>query len=233
MSANLVILGATAYPEIAELIRDINDTGSRYSVRCILDDNNDLHHKRIEGVEVIGGIDLAREHRDACFVMGIGSHKSRLIRRQIVDRLNISDDRWATLIHPRAKVYASASIGSGSIVHCGAVVGNGARLGRWVIVLWNSVLGANTIIGDGAMCASNVTVNSRVKIGSYSFVGAASAIADSICLEPGAMIGMGSLIIRDVPLGAFQFGFPSRILSRDDVPREIVDDWQTFKAESC
>ena len=93
-------------------------------------------------------------------------------------------------------------------------------------VHWNSVVGADNRVGDGALLTSNVTTNSGVEIGPYGFVGSASAVAENVTIGPGAMIGMGSVVLRDVAPGVFQFGNPPRVLSREDVPQTILDDWE-------
>lgn len=224
----IVFLGATAIPEIAELISDINAIESRYEIIGALDDDASLHGTKIEGVTIGGGLGKAAEYPQADFVFSIGSFRSRLRRAEILRNLALADDRFATLIHPRAKIYSSASVGAGSIIHCGAVIANGARLGRWSIVLWNVVIGADNLLGDGAMVASGVVTNSKARIGSFSFIGAGSQIAEDVTVGPGAMIAMGSLVMRDVPPGAFQLGNPPRILSTDPVPPEIIDGWQAF-----
>jgi sugar O-acyltransferase (sialic acid O-acetyltransferase NeuD family) len=227
-----VILGASAFPEIAELIRDINHGASRYAVRCLLDDDPARLGSAVEGVPVTGPLDLWVDHPDALFVMGIGSFRTRMARHAILTRLAIPDDRWASLVHPAAKIYSTASVGAGAIVHHGAVVANGARLGRWVIVLWNTVVGADAQVGDGAMLTSNVTTNSGVRIGPYAFVGAGSAVAERVEVGPGAMVAMGSRVLRDVPAGVFQFGEPPRVLGREPVPDDVIRSWTAWSRRS-
>ncbi|WP_172822197.1 acetyltransferase [Magnetospirillum moscoviense] len=224
----LIFLGATAVPELIDVLVDINQAGGSWAPRGILDDNPDLAGTTIAGLPVLGPLERVAEHPDARFVFAIGSHSTRLARHSILCRLDLPDDRYATLIHPGAKVYASASIGAGSIIHFGAVIANGVRLGRWVIVLWNSVIGADSRVGDGALITSQVTTNSGVRIGSYSFIGSASAIAEAVTIGPGAMVGMRSLVLRNVASGTFQFGDPPRILSRQEVPDGIIANWEEF-----
>jgi sugar O-acyltransferase (sialic acid O-acetyltransferase NeuD family) len=221
----LIFLGARAVPELTELVRDINDAEHQYEMVGILDDEVSLHGTEVEGIPVTGGLDKVSDFPDARFVFSIGSFRNRIERYEILQRLGLADDRYATLIHPRAKVYCSATISCGSIIHCGAVVGNGARLGRWVIVLWNAVIGANNILGDGVLVTSNVTTNFSVNIGSYAFIGTASAIAENVTVNPGAMVSMTSLVLRDVEAGTTIFGNPPRTLSTDPVPDRVLKEW--------
>ena len=65
----LVILGASAYPEICEIIYDINKIKKTYEVICLLDDNEKLHNKKIEGVEVKGPLNLANKPMRLAYIL--------------------------------------------------------------------------------------------------------------------------------------------------------------------
>lgn len=214
----LVIMGATAVPEMIDLIKAINDSSPSFSPVAILDDNTSLHGSIVEGIPVTGDLSSYKDHPEAQFLFTIGNHESRFTRKTILQRLSLPDNRYATLIHPASNLYRSASIGSGCIVHFGAVIANGARLGRWVEVLWNSIVGANSTIEDGVKIASNVTINSGILAKRFSYLGAASAIAEDVTIGAGAVVGMGSVITRDVTDGAFVFGSPPRTLKKDELP---------------
>jgi len=214
----LVIMGATAVPEMIDLIRAINEAQPTFELYAILDDNPELANSTIEGIPVTGGLDSHTDHPGAQILFTIGNHESRFTRRAILDRLALPDERYATLIHPASNVYQSASIGAGSIIHFGAVVANGAKLGRWVEVLWNSIIGANATLEDGVKVASNVTTNSGVRAERFSYLAAASAIAEEVTIGAGAVVGMGSIVTRNVEPGAFVFGNPPRVLKKDQLP---------------
>ncbi len=204
MSIPLIFIGAAAVRELTELVRDINAAGQgQWDMRGVLDDRPDLVGQRVGGLPVMGALDRAGDHPDAQFVYAIGSHKSRMTRRQILDRVGLPDQRYATLVHPGAKVYSSASVGIGSIIHFGTVIGNDTRMGRFVIAIWNSVIGADAVVGDGVVVASNVTLNQWVRLGAHCFIGAAAIIADQVTIGPGAMVGTGTMVMRDVEPGAF------------------------------
>ena len=222
----MVFLGAsTAFQEISELINDINENDDRYKIVAILDDNPDLHGRQMGGVEVAGGLDLVHRYPDANFVFGIGSHRTRLQRHEILERLGLSDDRYVTLIHPAAKVYRSATVGAGCIIHAGAVIGNDTVLDPFAIVAFNSAIGPFVRIRRCAMVTTLVVVLSGADIGAGAFIGAGSCLADGIRIGPGAMIGLGTNVFRNVGTGAYVLGNPARELYRVDVPDVLMLDW--------
>ena len=221
----VVFIGATAVPEVAEIVYDINEVEPSYRIEGILDDNPDLEGTEVQGIPVLGPLGLAGEMHDVRFIFCIGSYRTRLERYQIIKRLSLPDDRYVTLVHPTAKIYSSASVGDGCIIHKGSVIADNTRLGRFVVIIYNVVIGAQNCVGDGALITSHVTTNSGVTIGPYSFIGSACAIAENVVIGPGAMVAMRSLVLRDVEPGVFQFGEPPKILKKEEVPEEIMAAW--------
>ena len=226
----LVILGATSYSEIFDLIKDINNVNYKYEVIALLDDNEKLHGKKIEGINIKGCLKLANDFsKNTKFVLGIGSHKTRIIRYHILKRLGIPDSRFETLIHPTASIHSKVKIGNGCIIHTGSVIFHSTLLDSFVVLVANSVIGTRNLIGRGALITSLVSTTADVKIGSFSFIGTGSLIAEGIEIGPGSMIGMGSLIHKNIKHGSVAFGNPFRIIRREKIPKEIVSEWDILK----
>lgn len=217
----LVFLGAgDAFLEIYDLIQDINDyyQDIHYEVIAILDDDENKQGTIMEGVKVVGKLSAARDFPDdVSFVFGIGSRFTRKKRREIIESLGISRERFVTLVHPSAKVYRSTNIGHGCIIHTGAVVGAVSKLKDFVIVTYNSVIGAHTVVEDFAMIASSVTVLNHVHIAEGAFLGVGVCVADGVKIGKYAVIGMTSFVARNVKHGELVLGVPSsRHLQADD-----------------
>ena len=226
----LIFLGASAFTEISEIVRDINHVEPKYEIAGILDDNSSLHGSSVEGSPVLGSLEQVHRHEDATFVLGIGSYRTRLIRYQILRRLNLPRERFATLIHPAAKIYSSATVAQGCIVHAGALIFNNSVLEDFVMVYPNTVIGARNLLCEGALVTSMVTTTSNVIIGSYSHLGTGSSVAESVKIGPGAQVGMGSLVMKDIPPGVFCLGNPLRFLAKAEVPDELLERWKKLGA---
>ena len=232
MMQQLVILGASAYPEIGEIIRDINQEYGKYYVVGILDDNKELHGTEVEGVKVKGPLLEALNYSDDVqFVLGIGSYKTRITRYYILKKLGLPDSRFVTLIHPQAKIFSSAKVSHGCIIHAGVVVFNDAIVEPFTLILPNTIIGARNLVGRGALVTSLVSTTTDVKIGAFSFIGTTSAIAERVEIGPGAMIAMGTKVYQDIPHGAVVFGNPHQFINRVDVPDEIIHEWNQLKIE--
>ena len=221
----LVFFGATAFRIIAEVVRDINRVEQHYSIRAILDDNRSLHGTEVEGTPVAGPLDECGRFPDAMFVMGIGSYKTRLLRHTIIERLALPDERYATLVHPTAKIYPSVEIGAGSIVQCGSVIAADTVLEPFSHILCNTFVGAGNRICRGASLASLVSTAAGVTVGHYAHLGASCSVAGDITIAAGAQVAMGSVVLRDVPLGAFVLGNPARRYRVEPVGDAIARLW--------
>lgn len=222
----LVILGATAFPEISQVIRDANEYKQSYEVIAILDDNKKLQGQYIEGVMVKGPLDSASHFNDAKYILNIASYRSRLIKASILDRLKIPDGKFETIIHPAARIYSTARIGNGCVIFPGVVVFCNTQIDNHVMVLANSIIGVNNHICEGVSITSLVSTASNVTIGHFSHIGTGSCIADNVIIEPGAQIGMGSVVLKNIPAGGFCLGNPARVIEQVGVPAEVMVKWQ-------
>ncbi len=226
MPTKLVFIGAAlSVGEIVEIIHAINENGASYEIVGALDDNISLHGSRVQGIPVLGGLDMAKDMHDVRFIHAIGSHKTRMKRLEIVGRLGLAPEQFETLVHPSANIYPSVTMGNGCIVHAGVCVAQNATLGDFSILTFNAVVGPDAVLGAGAMVASLAFVGSRVKIGPCSFIGASSAIAEDVVVGPGAMIGMATAIYRPVPAGMFVLGNPARNAYPSHVPEHLSEGW--------
>lgn len=224
MIRKLVFMGATAYPETFHIVRDLNRDGTRYEVIGLLDDNVALQGTRVGGIEVLGGLDLARSMPDDVqFVFGIGSQRTRTIRHEIVRRVGLPDDRYETLIHPSASILLDVTIGPGCIIHPGVIVGQESTLEGFNLVFTNTIVASRNHLGKFAMLTSLVSLTNKVRIGRSAFIGTASAVAEGVRIGAGAMIAMGSLVNKDVPAGVNAMGNPVRFFQKDPVPEELLE----------
>jgi len=218
----LILWGLSPFSEIYEIIKDINAIKSTYEVVGIFDDNTASHGKMVDGIKVLGPLELCYQYDNVKFVNCIGSHRTRIDKYHIIHRFNLPENRFETLIHPSAKIYSSAVVAEGCIIHQGAVVFNDTVVQSQVEILANSVIGAKNIVFEGAMITSLVATTVGVNIGPYSHIGTHSCIAENVKIGAGAQIGMGSVVLKDIPPGVFCMGNPLRFLDKTEVPPGLI-----------
>ncbi|MES2330143.1 MAG: hypothetical protein V4539_11115 [Bacteroidota bacterium] len=233
MQKIVIIGGSHAFWEIDELIKDINAIVPTYQIIDVLDDNTSLHGKNYNSLIVKGPVELAGNYpNDVKFVFAIGSFRTRIIRSQILDRLNIPEERFVTLIHPTAKIFSTSIVKNGCIIHYGTVIFNHTIIDAFSVIAANCVIAVGNYVGRGALFGSNITTTTGVKVGSFSFIGSSTSIGENVEIGPGAQIGMGSLVLRNVTAGTFVLGNPPRMLDKINVPENILSSWEIDKARN-
>lgn len=203
----LVGLGGNTV-ELLELIE------TQYRIAAILSDTP-AHAPAYCGTPV-HRLDQASRFADCAFLFLIGSEQSFPRRRAMIDALGVPDQRFATLVDPRAVVSRLATLGAGTVLSSGVTITANAVLENHVLVLPQTVIHHDVRIGDCSIIGSHVTIAGGVQIGARCYIGSASAIRNGVSIGDGALIGLGANVVKDVPPGAVMVGNPARALPARD-----------------
>ena len=142
--------------------------------------------------EILGGLEaVQRSHppRDYGIALAIG-YKDLPGRWAAYLRARAAGYSAPVLIHPRAYVAASASVGTGSMVMAGAVVDVRAKIGETSVIWPGACVNHDAEIGANCFVSPNATLCGFVQLGANSFVGAGAAIADRCSVPPSSFIKM-------------------------------------------
>lgn len=120
-----------------------------------------------------------------------------------------------SLVSDIALQYADASIGVGLIQCPFSTVSSEARIGRFVHLNFGVYVAHDCVIGDFVTFAPGAQCLGRVHIGEHTFVGAGAVIHQGTQEQPRqigahATIGMGAIVLGDVPDGVTVAGNPAR-----------------------
>ena len=126
--------------------------------------------------------------------------------------LNIPYDRLVSLIDPSTFVSRSAQIGVGTVIYPNSYVGLNARIGDYVFCLSGCIINHDAVINDRVIMASSVSLAGSVHVESDCYLGQACTCRQFTRIGAGSLIGMGSVIVRDVPQNSVMIGNPARKL---------------------
>jgi len=209
----LIILGAGGNSlGIIDAVQALNALEPRYRIEGILDDIPANLGRELLGCRVIGTIADAPRHAHCQFVNGISSVGSFREIPAIVARTGQPAERFATIVHPRATVAASARLGRGSVILAGSVICPEATVGDHAIILQNTTVNHHSRIGDFVTLSAGITILGYIDIGRNAFIGGGSTFLPLLKVGEGALVGAGSVVIRDVPAGRVVVGNPAREL---------------------
>ena len=211
----IIILGTggTAI-DILDIISDIGNNNKGGKLECIgfLDDEESKIGKTINNVRVLGQLNMAKDYKDVYFINGIGSPTTFLNKEKIISKINVSLDRFITLIHPSSSISKSAEIGLGSVIFQNVVVGSNAKVGKHVVILPNTVISNDDLVGDYTCIAGSVYISGAVSIGGTCYIGANTSIKESLSIGKGALVGMGSVVIDNVLSRSVYAGNPAKFI---------------------
>jgi sugar O-acyltransferase (sialic acid O-acetyltransferase NeuD family) len=105
----------------------------------------------------------------------------------------------ATAIHPRATCYPTATIGTGSLLTAGSILGSDANIGDGCILNHNSVVEHDAVIGDFCHIAQNAVVGGGVRLGTQCLVGAGAVILPCLTIGNHVTIAAGATVTHDLP----------------------------------
>jgi sugar O-acyltransferase (sialic acid O-acetyltransferase NeuD family) len=190
----------------------VNKTTQQWEEIVLLDDDPAKHGQSILGVKIIGPFTRLAEADPA------RSAVANLVARTTTKRLaalrSIQGHKlpFAPLIDPSVDVLgvefgsditvyqnatfsAHASVGEGSVVFTGAIVGHGCRIGPCCVLAPGAVINARVKLEEGVYVGTNASVLPELRLGAWATVGANSAV------------------MEDLPPGATAMGVPAQVLS--------------------
>ncbi len=204
----LLILGAGGHGRV---VLDIVLQAGRDEVVGFLDNNAEIHGRRVDGVPVLGGIAelprLAAAHDADGVIIAIGDNG---VRRGLAREVDACGLPLVSAVHPSATLARSVTLGRNVVVAAGAVVCAHCQIGDSVILNTGCIIDYQTMIGEGSHICPGVRIAGRVKVESGVFVGLGATVVPRVTLGCEAIIGAGSVVIADVPPLTTVVGVPAR-----------------------
>lgn len=188
----LLVLGARTFAvEAADLIAD---TGGYELAGFVENLDRSRCGALLEGLPVFWVEDvagMAASHRAVC---ALGS----TARAALIEQAAGMGFRFATIVHPTARVSTKAVIGEGSIVSAGVVVAVKARVGRHVLLNRGALIGHNAEIGDYATIGPGANIAGFTRTGERTCVGMSAVILEGISVGSRSLVSAGAVVTRDV-----------------------------------
>jgi sugar O-acyltransferase (sialic acid O-acetyltransferase NeuD family) len=219
----LLLVGAGGLArEAAEAVRATNNVSPAWDVLGFVDDDPAKHRSVVGGVPVLGPVETVHDHPNALVLICPGRPDNYSTRCLLADRLDLDEERYATVIHPTATVGTTCEVGPGSVLLAHVDLTSDVTIARHVIVMPQVVLTHDVTVDDFATIASGVRLGGACHVGRGAYLGSGACIREGIDVGEWALVGMGSVVTHDVPARRVWYGVPARDVSRSaslmDVP---------------
>lgn len=163
-----------------------------FGLTALIDDNPELHGKRILG-HLVRGSDAVSDERG---FVAIGDNQARM---RIASGYR---GRLVTIVHQTAFVSDGVPLGEGTVLMAGTVVNVGSAIGDNVIINTGATIDHDCVIGDGVHIACGSHLCGGIRVGEGSLLGAGVVVVPGVTIGSHAFIHAGQTITRDVPDGA-------------------------------
>jgi len=205
----LVIIGAGGFGRTVYWQCDADYGNHReWTIKGFLDDRPNILDGYGVSKPILGSPFTYKPARSEIWLCALGEPQ---MRRKYAEPLVRQKARFINLCTEVA-LPPSADLGQGIIFERKVQVGSDTIIGDFTTVLSMSVIGHDVHVGD------------YVQIGSFTFIGARARIGNDVqihphtCILPGvtigdrAVIGAGSVVVKNVPADCTVFGNPAKVV---------------------
>ena len=203
----VLILGAGGHGRV---VLDILLQTREYDIIGFLDNNPDIHGRRVDGIPVRGGIDdlerIRAESRVGGAIIAIGDNG---VRRGLARQMEQTGIELINAVHPSATLAYNATIGRNVVIAAGAVVCANCQIGDSVILNTGCIIDHQTMVGEGSHICPGVRIAGRVKVEPGVFIGIGATVVPKVTLGCEAIVGAGAVVLEDVLPMATVVGVPA------------------------
>lgn len=217
---NCVIIGAGGHGRV---VLDILLHEGRYQVVGFLDSNESLHGRRIDGVQVLGSIDLLPELKEAGLEGAIVAVGDNGTRRSFCDQAHRVGTELINAIHPSANIASNVNLGRGVVVAAGALVCAHCQIGDAVILNTGCIVDHETLIGTCCHICPGAKLAGRVTVESAAVIGIGATVVQRVRVGHDAIVGAGTVVLQDVAPMTTVAGVPAREVKNLSDPRELTE----------
>ena len=208
---SLLVLGTRTFAvEVADLAGDVGD----FRVTGFVENLEPSRCKEtLEGLPIIWVDDLRNLVHSHQAVCGL----STTFRSRFTDQVDALGMRFASLVHPSARVSSTSSFDEGTIVSVGAIIASHTHLGRHVIVNRGALIGHHTQVGNFVTIQPGANIAGACRIGDATYVGMGAIVIDHITIGAHSVVGAGAVVTQDVPDNVLVAGVPARVV-KENIP---------------
>lgn len=208
----LLVLGASN-PETVRVVQAVNDREPTFELVGFLDNDPAKQGRDFWGYPVVGGSAAVAEprHRDCVVVNAIT--RDPHTRCETTEALLRHGAELTNLIHPSVDT-RHVEMGVGNVVHEGAVIQPGVRIGNNCAFNCNTIISHECEIEDHIFMAPGSVLAGLVRVRRGAMIGLHATVLPRLEIGAWALVGGGAVVCRDVPPNTTVAGNPARVIPR-------------------
>lgn len=191
----------------------INSTEKRWEDIIFVDDTPEKSGTTFEGKLVLNFEDTLKKYdkSDIEFLIAVGepSSKDLLYKKLKENGLSVTNMYPVGVVIPE-----SAKLGEGVVIQSPSSSGTsaGSVIGNNVLIQGNVVLGHDIVVGDNSVISSLAFIGGNTVIGKNTYIAPHACLRNGITIGDNCVIGMGSVVTKDIPANSVAYGSPARVV---------------------
>lgn len=207
---DLVLIGASGYGrEVYDTIERINKNKPTYNVVGFIDDDEKIWETKVNGIEVLGGIDYIKNNFKDKEIYATITIASADVKKKISSKLE-KYVTWENIVDPTALISNYCHIGKGTLIGPYSQVGPNSKVGDFCSVLFGCSIGHDAVLEDfvSVMDYCDITGYDYLEEGVY--LGSSVAILPNIRICKDSVVGGGAVVVKNLLETGTYIGIPAK-----------------------
>lgn len=205
----ILIYGAGGFGrEVQWLIERINQKDTVWEIEGYLDDSLEPGTV-VNGYSVLGGADVLRECPEgtaiACAV-GPPAVRERIVRRI----RQVGEFEFPNLIDPSVMMSDTIALGEGNIICAGNILTVNIDIQDFLLLNLSCTVGHDVRLDSFVTVYPGVNISGAAHIERGAELGTGSKVIQGKTIARNAIVGAGSIVVRDIPADCTAMGVPAR-----------------------
>ena len=207
---NLYIIGARGFGREVYFSLMRWGVSEHYHIKGFLDDNSNVLDGKGEYPPIVSSVEGFHPTRDDVFVCGLGAVAAR---RKYIQIVMEKGGRFDNMIAPRACVTPTAKLGQGVWIGGGSEISADVSVGDFALVFTNVIMGHDVSFGAYSVAEHGVFMGGYASVGEGATLHTRSIILPHKTVGADAVVGAGSVVVRNVKPETTVMGNPAKMLS--------------------
>lgn len=206
---NIVVFGAGGH---AKAVIDIIEKAGLYRISGLLDGYKAVG-SFVYGYPVLGDEGWLADNT-ATASSGIVAIGDNSLRAAVVAKITAvcPSFTFISAIHPSCSIAKGASLGEGSVVMAGGIVGSDTIIGEHCVLYSQASAEHDSVLGRFVTLAPKAGTGGGVTIGDFSVISLGASVIHGKTIGEHTVIGAGSTVLSDIPAFSVAYGTPARVI---------------------